>query len=102
MFLVVENIKTFYSKTTWPNGTLFEMKHLCKVLYYVSSFCPDRTDLSYAPISVIMRKDKSEMYVLTDFRHQRAPSRFFYFSFRYEKFNEIHTNLADMEYNKAM
>ena len=42
-FWLAATFKIFSSETAWPNGLIFSMEHLWKVLYKVSSFHPDWT-----------------------------------------------------------
>lgn len=40
LFLVGQYLNIFFSETIWPNKATFYRKHLCRVLYEISSFHP--------------------------------------------------------------
>jgi hypothetical protein len=52
--------KIFSSETPWPNGTKLGRKHLCKVLYKVSSLANEKQELLLADIFVVQTERNEE------------------------------------------
>ena len=52
-FWLPDTLNIFSSETAWPNGLIFGMEHLWKVLYKISSFRPNQ-NLNMAPLDYLI------------------------------------------------